>query len=423
MSVSPGASNQRAPVAIVGAGPGGLAAALEAVERGVRAESITVVESRPAATLQRNIVVDRFMIERLARFHALPPSLNPWTALAVTIGSAELATPILVPTVDQIRPGGNHPPPSVHLAVRRPAGVAHLADLSRTMRRVAHERGIRVLTATPVVDLCPRSGGGWELQIEDGDGTKALQAERVVLACGAGSPLLAKLGVEREWVPMPNQPWMMAFFEGPSRHAAAMRVLDRQTDGIETCYYISSTEMTSITLGLRPGAAPEQAELDDLARRAAHFLGVRGGLLEAFVFDTRNDRATRASLERDCILLGDALRRSDVTYGGGANAAFTDAWWAGEWLVDRIGLEAYAVEVGRNTDGLIGGSWSMRVFDGLLAVSQSGRRLWPEPMRRLGDLSASLMTQGLAAAITAWGRVLNPPRPNGGTAPRRDLDS
>jgi len=81
------------------------------------------------------------------------------------------------------------------------------------------------------------------------------------------------------------------------------------------------------------------------------------------------------------------------------------------------------VEVGRNTDGLIGGSWSMRIFDGLLAVSQSGRRFWPEPMRRLGDLSASLMTQGLAAAITAWGRALNPPRPNGGPARRRDLES
>lgn len=410
MSVNGKEPAGRTRVAIVGAGLGGLAAALEAVDSGVDPDSIAVIEARPASARQRNIVVDRFMIERLTRFGALPPSLNPWNALAVTIGGAAFGTPIMVPTVGQMRSDRIEAPPSVHLLGRIPAGVAHLADVNQTLRRVAVERGIRVLMATRVVDILAGPGGR-VLRLETETGPADLSAETVVLACGAGSPLLAHLGVRREWVEIPHQPWMIAFFDGMASYSAAMRVLDREADGADTCYYISSKTMTSMTLGLRLGAAPDRDELATLARRAADHLGIPGPFLDAFVFDTQTDRATAATLGPDCVLLGDALRRSDVTYGGGANAAFVDAWWLGRYLRGEIGVDRYAAAVAQNTDELIRGSWAMRMFDGLLAAGQSGRRMWPAPARRAGDVAVSLMTQSVVAAATAWARLLTPRRP------------
>ena len=77
-------------LAVVGGGVGGLAAAFEAVHAGLDPASIAVVEARPEPALQRNLVVDRFMLERLAHFGVRPASLNPWTDLAVTLADAEM---------------------------------------------------------------------------------------------------------------------------------------------------------------------------------------------------------------------------------------------------------------------------------------------------------------------------------------------
>jgi len=400
----------------VGAGVGGLAAALEAVAAGVDPEAITVIEARTSTALQRNIVVDRFMLDRLRAFGAVPTSLNPWDTLALSFGEAPFDVPILLPALSRLRPGPRDAAPSVDVLMRIPAGVAQLAELNDTMRHAALRQGVRLLTGTRVVAVesvavesvavGSVAGEGRVLRLEGPGGAADLTAEMVVLACGASSPLLDQLGVRRESVDIGLQSWLIAVIDRVGRNPVALRLVDLGADGSGMSMSLSSRHQTSITLRLPDGAHVRAGEIKELSRRAALDMKVPGEVVEAIVYETRMDRATTSRVGPDCVLLGDALRRSDVTYGGGANSAFTDAWWFGRLLAGTLGIEGYSDAVDRTTEELVRGGWIMRMIDGLQQFGQRGRRMWPAPARTMGDLTLSVMTQGWANVVTAWTRLL-----------------
>lgn len=68
--------------------------------------------------------------------------------------------------------------------------------------RQAAAHGVRIFTQTPVVDLTPRSEGGFDIVTSRG----TIRARRVVNACGAWSPMLAqRIGVTIPTFPMRHE--------------------------------------------------------------------------------------------------------------------------------------------------------------------------------------------------------------------------
>lgn len=387
---------RRVRVAVVGAGVAGVATALEAAHRGIDPRSITVLEARPAATLARNLTIDRFTRERLAALGVASRSLALWNEIELTLGDAANPARFVVPPWHALgRSAG--PRPSLSPLARVPDATANLAELQRAMRRAAAAAGVAIATGWQVTGVTSRGGRSARLALRSEGRARELECDDLVLACGAGSDLLPALGIEREPLRVPQQTWLIAVLDRPARFPLAIRVVTGDRNGMSTVFALSSTVQTSVGLRLNGQRPDEPKTIDAMARGAAATLRLEGDLVDAFVYSTRMDRPRPAPSAAQRLLVGDALRRSDVTYGGGANSAIVDAHWAGRLLAGEIAAADYDRQAASTTAELTGGSSFMGLADRWTGILQSGTALVPAPLRA----GAGLALQGLAASFSA----------------------
>lgn len=178
-----GAASKRYPVVIVGAGPVGLAAALDCSVHGIPA--IVLDDDDTVSTGSRGLAYAKRTLEILDRCgvgEAVVGKGVTWNVGRTFFGEGEIFNFNLQPEPDHKRPG------MVNLQ------QYYLEDF---MVSECHRRNIEIRWKNKVVDVEPTSDGV-SLQVQTPDGIYKIDADWLIVCDGARSPIRTMMGLEME---------------------------------------------------------------------------------------------------------------------------------------------------------------------------------------------------------------------------------
>ena len=309
----------RHPVVVVGAGPVGLAAALDLGLRGV--PTVLLDESEGPGEGSRAICFAKRTLEIAHRLGCAAPLVEGgvvWSRGRVFRGEREVFAFDLLPEAGHRFPAFvNLPQPAFEAAL-----VARIAAARAAGAPVEIRGGHRVTAVEPRADHVA-------LRVETPGGPHGLEAGWLVAADGAGSPLREMLGLSFEGREFPDRfliadirlldgdgPAERRFWFDPVHRAGASTLLHRQPDGI-----------WRVDFQLGPDAdRDEELKVESVRRRLDAMLGAgaRYEIVWRSVYTFRCRRMERFRHGR-VLFAGDAAHQVSPFGARGANSGVQDA--------------------------------------------------------------------------------------------------
>ncbi len=366
LQIASTAHAERADVVVVGGGPGGLAAAIEAKLAG--AGKVVVIEKRGEERRRVNMLaIYRGSLNNLARLGVRVDQLvRPLSERITLDASGVVGTP---DRVGKLQPDASKATHTVRDLVPRkgrkfgPVGVVPINDLETELIRAARAAGVDVRFFEEVTDLDQREDGV-SVSIA---GKDAIEADYVALFDGAHSSLRDKLGVKRQALDPDELQTRMAVarFATPGDGKARWRTVGNAKGTHRVVSQLGGVKNT-VLAELGPGQTfRSEKQLQRWFRGEAAKVDASGAFeLTPRVFNVELQKSDRATVGNRIFLGGDAVRTVHVFTGLGTNSALRDAMRFGTAIgklrgattakaIARV-LGWYGRETGRATDRVHG---------------------------------------------------------------------
>jgi len=334
-------------VVVVGGGPAGLAAAIEAKLEG--AGRVLVVEKRDEERRRvQSLNLRKGTLDNLARLGVSLTDGQEGRLLSERVIMNDLdgvrsSQRIRAPKIDAAR--ATHRVEDLLRKGGGPVAVVSVNELEHALIASAERHGVELRFEDEVHGVLPR-GDRSQLQTQEG----TVNTRLVIVADGARSATRALLGIGEVRYPGKSTRIMGGTFVQPGLGQSISRRLVG-TDGISTTVAKLGGEQSGILAEVPPGMMfRDDAAREAWFRHAAGLVGVSGALsLPPSEFEVALSNAERVRHGDQVFLIGDAARTTHVLTGLGVNWALRDAARVGS-LVRRLRLAHSVAESRRAKD-------------------------------------------------------------------------
>ena len=345
VSLSAGAKKKKVDIVIIGGGPAGLGAAIQAKQANSNLD-IVVIEKRPKkrwAARERVVFLEERNFAALHRSFGLTDlKYSKMENLRLYSHGQEYNFAVRDPWVDIVRS---------FLGILSNYG-SQLKEIEKSALRRAEALGIKVKFGSSVeaIETLYKDGSPQKvLSVKGKNQTQEFLTETLVIADGADSETLKRFyNVGSNHFPSRGSLMIGADYYTPNMGA---NFHDTTILGVHSPYdntfsgAFSSHQHTSISISVPPqlidsiGSDPElQLEIIERTRRSFNIDGEMLG--KPFVYDTTISATKVVFPDHNTILLGDSLGKTDSNVGLGVNKAILNALSFGEWIAGDISKTA-----------------------------------------------------------------------------------
>lgn len=408
--------DNRADIAIVGAGPAGLAAALGAKSEG--ADKVIVVDRRSGYSRCRSVILDCEVLMLLEHWGVCLDGISPVETFSYVHGYGNKQQVDNMPfprpdprqSVDQDQ---IDPRPRDILFNRLPRAVQRINDLEQAMLKEARRQGIEVQFDALVAGVPEIKSKSVRLEFADKDGAKAIDSEYLIIADGARSPVNKMLGNERIPCEVRSHRYACSVFESSRRDVLLFWVPQHPSGITEITGLGNGSQYTLVSRLPRTNADLESnhqrhVRLAAMISQAAASIGVKGRLIDGpMEFSTEMDRLRDVAIHPRVLCVGDAARKGDPGFGGNLNEAIRDGRRFGRYYsnaskhhVDRDKvLQKFRDEVQGATSALqTGGALTNNLRD-FFAIGDAAQSVLPGPIRSFLHFEVGVMMKTTGALI------------------------
>jgi len=416
------AGNHQSDVVIIGAGPAGLAAALEA--RRVGASRVTVVDRVSAHSRCRSIILDNEVLGLLSMWDVDLAAVNQVDTFSYVhgFGNSVRVDRIPFPRTNPMSPAHSASFPGANdiLFRRLPRAVQQIKDLETVMLEAARRVGVEVLFDATVSGRPTAGDDSVGIEVETATGSFGLQCKYLVIADGSRSRISRLLGIKRVPCDMRSYEYTCTVFDS-RRKDVLLYWVPNHPSGI--------TEMTGLGNGARytlvsrlpaefsgwPDDRLKRSRLPDMIVEAASCIGINGSLVEGPMrFTTDMDHLEEVAPHRRMLCIGDAARKGDPGFGGNMNEAIRDGRRFGSYLSAALreddtvqhAQQEFRDQVQGATRALQTGGALTNNLRSFFSIGDSAQSLLPGPLRSLIHLDVSILMRATGTMI----RLMNSTR-------------
>lgn len=408
---------QSADVLIIGAGPAGLAAALDAKAEG--AEKVVVLDRLPGYSRCRSVIIDFEVLTLLEEWGVSLDNVNQVETFTYVhgYGNTQRTDRIPFPRLSPPARGAQQRivPRSNDILLRRlPRAVQQIKDLEQVILQAARQQGIEVffnaLVSTPP-EIMPASV---RLNYEIAGDVRSIECSYLVVADGARSPVSKLLGNTRIPSHTRSYQYTCTVFESTRRDVLLFWV-PRHASGIDEMTGLGNgSRYTLVSRIPRELEVPASADLGatrlpGMIRQAAASIGISGRLTDGPMrFSTDMDRLQEVAIHPRVLCVGDAARKGDPGFGGNMNEAIRDGRRFGAYFAavskgagnNSVALQQFRKQVQGATNALQTGGVLTNNMRAFFSIGDAAQAILPGPVRSLLHFDVGLLMKATGAMVS-----------------------